>query len=304
MSDAADQPAKDAAEDHVTRFLFEDLDICGALVNLSGAWRSLQARRNYPPRILSLVGEMAAVTALVGSSLKAPGRLTFQARGEGPVSLLVVDCEYAHEQLLLRGMARHEAQSVAADLPVAKLLGDGRLLFSMQSDASEVPYQSFVPLQGGSMTEIFEHFLAQSAQQPARLWLNADANHASGLFLQTLPASANRETPVDADGWNRIQQLAATVRPQELLLPATTLLSRLFPEETIRVFDPRPTVHYCPRDEDKVRSMLASLGRNEIMDMLAEQGEIVIVDDMCNHEYRFGAGIVEELFPSAGQTLH
>lgn len=287
-------------EDSVTRFLFEDLDICGALVHLSDAWRAMQHGRDYAPRMQSLLGETAAVAALVGSNLKTPGRLTFQARGQGAVSLLVVDCEHARGQLLLRGMVRCADHD--ADAPLRELLGEGNLLFSLQSEMTDMPYQSHVPLTGDSMAEIFEHFLAQSAQQPARLWLAADAQHACGLLLQTLPAS-NRET-ADEDGWNRIQQFAATLRPEELQLPAATLLSRLFAAETIRLFEPRPVVYYCPRDEDKVRSMLESLGREEVVSMLAENGEIVILDDICNHEYRFGASVIDELFPSAGQMLH
>lgn len=290
------------SESSVTRFIFEDLDICGALVQLSDTWQSLQQRRDYSPRMSSLMGETAAVAALLGSNLKNPGRLTFQAQGEGIVSMLIVDCEYAREQLLLRGMVRYGDQAVDDHTPVSELFGDSRLQFTMQSEITDMPYQSYVPLKGGSMAEVFEHFLSQSAQQPARLWLNADARHASGLFLQTLPAS-NRESP-DEDGWNRIQHLAATLRPEELQLPATILLPRLFSQETIRLFEPRPVIHYCPRDEDKVRCMLASLGREEVVSMLAEHGEIVILDDICNHEYRFGASVVEELFPSAGQTLH
>ena len=160
-------------------------------------------------------------------------------------------------------------------------------------------------LGGDSIGKIFEQFMTQSAQQPARLWLFADGEHATGLFLQTLPPREreNAEEP-DPDGWNRVQQIAATLRAEELLLPAHTLLQRLFHEETLRVFAPCPVVYYCPRDEDKVRGMLVSLGRDEVAELLAEYGEIVIRDDICNHEYRFGASVIEELFPSAGQTLH
>lgn len=271
--------------DSVTRFVFEDLDIRGALVQLSDTWQSMQHLRGYTPPVAALLGEMAAVAALIGSNLKDPGRLTFQAQGNGDVSLLVVDC---NEQLHLRGMARSKAISVTA--APGELLGEGRLLLSLQNESDSNPYQSYVPLSGGSIAEIFEHYLAQSEQQPARLWLDADSHHAVGLFLQTLPATA-RESQ-DADGWNRIQHLAATVRTGELLLPAEILLKRLFPEETIRLFEPRPVLYHCPRDEIKVRSMLLSLGREEVESILAEQGEIVIRDDICNHEYRFDADIL------------
>ena len=50
--------------------------------------------------------------------------------------------------------------------------------------------------------------------------------------------------------------------------------------------------------------MLISLGREEVESILAEVGAIVIKDEICNHEYRFGTAIIEELFPSAGKILH
>lgn len=283
----------------VTRFIFEGLDIRGALVQLTDVWQDMQHERGYTPPVECLLGEMAAVTALIGSNLKTPSRLTFQAQGSGEVSLLVVDC---NEQLQLRGMAKCRGTATPSGATPRQLLGDGRLLLSLQNDAASQPYQSSVPLVGESIAEIFEHYLAQSEQQPARLWLSADSRHAAGMFLQTLPASA-AETH-DADGWDRVQQLAATLRPGELLLPAATLLRRLFGEETLRLFEPRPVTYHCPRDEDKVRGMLVSLGRAEVESILAEHGKIVIRDDICNHEYRFGTDIIEELFPSAGKTLH
>ena len=281
--------------DTVRRFLFEDLDIRGVLVQLTGAWADMQHERGYPPPVTALLGEMAAVAALLGSNLKAPGRINLQLQGDGAVSLLVVDCD---ERMQLRGMARCDAGMVAA--PLRQLLGEGRLQLSLLGENSAQPYLSTVPLEGKTVAEIFEHYLGQSEQQPTRLWLSADGNRASGLLLQALPGAEAR----DADGWQRIQLLAATLRSQELALPAETLLTRLFPEETIRLFAPRAVAYHCPRDEDKVRAMLFSLGRAEIESILGELGEILIKDEICNHEYRYGADIVDALFPPADRTLH
>ncbi|MBP9712483.1 MAG: Hsp33 family molecular chaperone HslO [Sterolibacterium sp.] len=292
----------------ITRFLFEDLDVCGSVVQLTEAWVGMHRGRGYASRAQMLLGEMSVVASLMGANLKTSGRLTFQAQGAGPISMMVVDCERLSEGgVLLRGMARcaetpHDPAGLEA-LPLDELLGDGTLLFSLQSEMTDMPYQSQVPLAGHNMAEIFEHFMSQSAQQPARLWLFANDTSACGLFLQTLPPR-EREENADADGWNRIQQLAATVRAEELMLPPETLLRRLFTEETLRVFDPCPVRYYCPRDEDRVRSMLVSLGRDEVAGLIAEHGEIRIHDEICNYEYHFGPAVLDELFPSAGHTLH
>ncbi len=281
--------------DSVHRFLFEHLDIRGALIRLGPAWRQMLAGRGYADTTCQLLGELTAVTAMIGNNLKIPGRLTFHLQGHGPVRMLVVDCD---EQLRLRGMAKAPADLAPA--PVADLFGDGRLALTLDTDTSRQPYQSIVPLAGESIARIFEHYLAQSEQAPARLWLMADAAHACGLFLQKLPEADQR----DPDGWNRVQLLAATASAAELALPPEALLTRLFPDEDIRLFEARTVSYHCPRNEEKVLEMLRSLGRAEVEATLAEQGEIVINDDICNQEYRFGPEVIARLFGAPPRTLH
>jgi molecular chaperone Hsp33 len=70
----------------------------------------------------------------------------------------------------------------------------------------------------------------------------------------------------------------------------------VFPEELMRVFRQHAVQYHCPYDEEKVKDMLRSLGRAEVESILAEQGEVVIRNEMCNHEYRFDAGAIERLF--------
>jgi molecular chaperone Hsp33 len=191
-----------APETHPGRvrgFLFEQLDIRGAWVQLGASWREMTAGRNYPEPVLELLGQLAAVTTLIAANLKQPGRLTFQLRGEGAVQLLVMDCD---EQLRLRGMARAAPELSAGSLPA--LLGEGALTLTLDTAQMRQPYQSHVPLQGDTLAAVFEHYLAQSEQTPTRLWLAASRDAVAGLFLQALPGAAAR----DADGWNRLQILA------------------------------------------------------------------------------------------------
>lgn len=286
--------------DCLNRFLLHDLDICGAVVRLGPAWRSMLENRDYPSPAIRLLGEMSATTLLLGGNLKQPGRLTIQLRGNGPVSLLVIDC---NEQLQIRGMARCAALPESDSL--AHLLGHGQLLLSLDMPSMRQPYQSIVPLDGESIAEVFEHYLRQSDQMPARFFLAASSDAAAGLFLQKLPTADQR----DPDGWARVEALAATAKPGELLsLPAEELLLRLFHDETIRLFPARQVIHNCPEDWDKVRALLRSLGATEVYAALREHGEVVIKDDISNRDYRFDAQAIDELFcdsPSTSPpTLH
>lgn len=293
------------ASSYVQRFMLEALDIRGAVVQLDDVWRALQHNRNYPPALAQLLGQLCAVAAVIAGNLKQPGRLTFQIQGHGPVGLLVVDCS---DTLNMRAMARADADT-AGRSGLAELIGDGRLQLTLDSPSMREPYISLVPLEGQSIAEVFEHYLQQSEQQPAGLWLACSANRAAALFLQKLPGADTR----DADGWDRVRTLASTVKPEELLdLAADTLLSRLFAEESVRLFDARAVDHDWPRDPDKIAAMLRSLGEAEVRQMLAEHGEVVVRDDLSNHAYHFDAADVDALFggeagagePPESPTLH
>jgi molecular chaperone Hsp33 len=285
---------------YVRRFLLEELDIRGAVVRLDEVWQAMLRDRGYAPTVASLLGQTSAVAAIVAGNLKQSGRLTFQLQGHGPVSLLVVDCT---EELNLRGYAKADEAAVSGPLPI--LLGDGRLLLTLDVPGLAQPFQSYVPMEGQSIAAVFEHYLAQSEQAPARLWLAADGQTAAGLFLQKLPDADRR----DPDGWNRAVGLADTLQERELLdLPAEEILTRLFHEEVVRVFDPRVVTHHWPMDWDKIRAMLRSLGQAEVEAILREHGEVAVHDDLSNHSYHFSAAEIAELFapppPSPPPTVH
>jgi molecular chaperone Hsp33 len=206
----------------------------------------------------------------------------------------VVDCS---EALNLRGYAMAEDFSPEAELP--SLLGDGQLQLSLETEGLEQPYQSIVPLKGSSIAEVFKHYLEQSEQQPAGLWLACAQSASAALFVQKLPGADEK----DPDGWTRVQTLAKTVRDEELLeLDATALLRRFFAEEDVRLYPPRAVTHDWPREPEKIADMLLALGEVEVRMMLAENGKIVVRDELSNHTYRFDTDDVNAIFRP--QTLH
>ena len=75
----------------------------------------------------------------------------------------------------------------------------------------------------------------------------------------------------------------------------------------MRLFDAQPVTNDCPKDWEKVRTMLLSLGREEIYANLKEHGVIVIRDELSNIEYRFEKPAIDELFsrtPGTPKTVH
>jgi len=275
--------------DYVQRFLFEDLDIRGRLVCLTGAWQRMLDGRDYPEDIAALLGHTTALNVLLGANQKGAGRVTLQVQGSGPVKLLVADCT---DELRIRGMAHYEKQGLDTNNERG-LLGDGRLSVTLEDVRSGKFYQSLVPLEGETLEQIFEHYLSQSEQTTAFLRLKADSGALCGLLLEKLPRADLR----DPDGWSRVRHLAETLRLDDTRnAQPYDLLTRVFPEELMRVFRLYAVEYHCPYDEGKVKDMLLGLGKDEVEAILAEQGEVVIRNEMCNHEYRFDAQDIERLF--------
>jgi molecular chaperone Hsp33 len=287
--------------DSLQRFILESTPVRGEIVHLDATWRAVLERRDYPERLRNLLGEMMAAGALLSATLKFDGAMIMQMQGEGPVQLLVV--EVTSEQTM-RATAKWEGDLAAADLKA--LLGNGRFVITIVPDGGKQGYQGVVDLVGNSVAEVLEHYMLQSEQLETRLWLACDPRQAAGLMLQKMPGAQSR----DADAWNRAVKLGETITAQELLrLPARDIVHRLYHEEDVRLFDPRPVAFRCSCSRDRVTSMLRMLGREEVQSIVDEREKVDVECEFCGRQYSFDAVDAEQVFASdiplrASKTRH
>lgn len=272
--------------DQLTRFLFEDLGVRGEIVTLDDSWQAALAAHGYPTVVAEQLGQALAASALLSATLKFEGSLILQAQGDGPISMLVA---HANEQQTIRGVAHWNGEVNSGNL--SSLFGQGRLVLTIRPNKGK-PYQGIVSLEGESLADAVEAYFAQSEQLKTRLWFAVDGNRSVGLLLQELPAHNGQE----AD-WERIELLANTVTNDELLsLAPDDVIHRLFHEELIRVYDPKPVEFNCDCSRKKVEASLLTLGREELLALLEEKGAVEADCDFCNQHYHFDAIDIEQLF--------
>ncbi|MEI7446400.1 MAG: Hsp33 family molecular chaperone HslO [Burkholderiales bacterium] len=329
--------------DSLRRFMLSGAPVRGEVVSLDASWREVANRHAFPRAVRDRLGELCAAGLLLSATLKFDGALILQIHGDGPVSLLVVECEadgtFRATAKLREGVPCPDEADLAT---LVNARGRGRFVVTLDprtDSPNRQPYQGIVPFEGRSVAEVLERYMARSEQVPTRLWLAADDARATGLLLQRLPdegghaatpaggwtpgpadegTAAERPGAVpdpndptrpvapgrttadqDADGWNRMQQLADTLTRDELLaLPPATVLHRLFWQEPLTAFDDRTPRFACTCSREKVASMLKMLGRAEIESILAEQGTVSVRCEFCNSPYDFDAVDGAELFLS------
>ena len=260
----------------------------GEIVHLDATWRAVLERRRYPAPLQSLLGDMMAAAALLSAILKFEGSLIMQMQGNGPVQLLVVEATSEHT---LRATAKWEGELAQGN--VTELLGAGRFVISIVPSGGKQTYQGIVAIEGDSIAQVLEHYMAKSEQLETRLWLASDSQQAAGMLLQKLPAAPTQ----DEDAWNRAKQLGETIRREELLsLPAREIIRRLYHEEDVRVFESRPVAFRCSCSRERVTSMLRLLGHDEVKSIIAERNTVEVDCEFCGRHYTFDAVDAEQVF--------
>jgi len=79
--------------DVLQKFIFENAAVRGEFIDISATWREVLSRHDYPPAVKKLLGQMVGAGALLSANLKFNGSIIMQIHGDGPVQLLVVECD-------------------------------------------------------------------------------------------------------------------------------------------------------------------------------------------------------------------
>lgn len=295
------------SDDLVAPFQIESQPVRGRIVRLGEAANDILNRHAYPEAVANLLGEACALAALVGASLKFDGRLIVQAQGDGPVAYVVVDYDTSGS---MRGYCRFDEERVAEackgfSRPGAKtLLGDGVFIMTIDQGSDMERYQGVTPIEGETLALCAERYFAQSEQTPTRVLLataqvrdsGPDRWRAGGIILQNIAGDAARGSTDDA--WDTVQALFGTLGEDELVDPTispSTLLYRLFHEEGVRMFEPKPIRAFCRCSQERIISVLGSFPAEEREGMVEDDGQIRVTCEYCSRVYEIEPEAIDNL---------
>jgi len=286
--------------DSLIPFTFDALPVRGSLIQLNHAWRRMQLGHDYIEPVAEILGHCAAATALIAQSLKFDGTITLQLSGDGPLSILVMQCTNDFE---LRGMA--SAPDASALDTYASLAGRARCAITVDAGAMERPYQGIVEVCGDSLADSLEGYYGQSVQVPSHMQLVADRSVSGGILLQQMPGS----TGLDSDDWHRLGLLAATLRPCDVGSGVGgDLLRKLFAEDDLRVYEPRAAKFRCRCSQRRAEEVLRLLGEQETREACEQQGQIDVTCEYCGQTRSFDVVDVSKLFTEqamqSSDTVH
>lgn len=272
-------------QDFLRRFIFEELGVRGEWVKLATSWRQAKLHQKGGPDVQQQLGQALAAVVMLSAIVKFKGSMILQAQGDGDLGTLVAQ---STDDRKIRGLVRSR-ESIQTD-SLESMFGQGRLVLTIEPEIGE-PYQGIVPLQGRNLASALQTYFEQSEQLRTRLWLFANETHAAGLMIQELPSQESYK-----QDWERIEILANTVTEKELLeLDAIQLLHRLFHEEKVRLFDAEPVSFSCSCSKQKLEQTLRTFGRQELEEILQENGVIDASCEFCNEHFQFDRVDIEKI---------
>ncbi len=259
------------------------------------------ARRvhNTSPVVTAALGRLLSAGVMMGSMLKGEEDLiTLQIRGNGPVGGLTVTADsLGHAKGYANVPDVILPANAAGKLDVGGAVGAGYLSVIKDMGMKE-PYMGQVELQTGEIAEDLTYYFAASEQIPSSVGLgvlmerNNTVRQAGGFIIQLMPFAEEEVIARLEQNLGKMQSVTSMLdegsTPEQML---ELLLEGLH----LEILDTMPVGFQCSCDRSRVEKALASIGRNELQEMIEDGKEIEVNCHFCNTNYKFSVNELKNL---------
>lgn len=250
----------------------------------------------YPIASAALGRTMTA--ALVLGSMQKNGSVTVQVRGNGPLRTIVVSADHDGR---VRGYVGNPFVQLPLNnngkLPVGDAVGSGTLNVIRDLGMKE-PYRGIVPLESGEIGDDFARYFYDSEQTPSvvsvGVLVNPDTSVAAsgGLILQLLPGAAS-------DVVGELEQRIPTLLPVSSLIAngkkPEEILHMTLNDFGLRILDKQLVSFSCDCSKERFSEGLQTLGRDELEQILSEDGEAELICHFCEETYHFDSAELQAI---------
>ena len=261
--------------------------------------RARQIHKTLPVATAAL-GRLLAAASMMGNALKEEASsLTLQIKGGGPLGTLLAVSDHEGN---VRGTVEHPAVDLPlredGKLDVGAAVGNQGALTVIRDLRMKEPYVGSVGLLWGEIAEDIALYFVESEQVPTACGLGVLVDRdqsvlsAGGYLVQLLPGAGDETATA----------LEASLRaagPVTELLKADpdpeALLRQALPGLELEVLEKRPIEYRCDCSRERMERALISLGREELRDMIDQQGGAELTCRFCDRVEHFSREDLEAL---------
>ncbi len=251
-------------------------------------------RHGTSPTASAALGRMLTGASLLAATLKDFDRLTAKIDCEGPIGGIFAEVNAAGE---VRGYVRNPLAEMPlkpnGKFDVSGLIGQGTFYVIRESGFDvglhREPYIGSVPITSGEVAEDFAFYLAKSEQIPSAVMLGVLLNNiepfvlaSGGVLVQIMPGANEHLITMIEDTIAHAPHVTSLINegagPEDLIKLVLGVIDYEIMEE-------RPVAFKCSCSVERAVTMVSSLGRAEVEDMLEKDKGASMTCGFCNEKY-------------------
>ena len=249
-----------------------------------------RVRHNTSPVVTAALGRMLSAGSMMGVTLKGENDLvTLQIQGSGPMKGITVTSNSKGEVKGFPNVAVVDLPPKNGKLDVGGAIDLGILRVIKDMGLKE-PYVGTVELQTGEIAEDLTYYFAVSEQVPSSVGLgvlmNKDntVNCAGGFIIQLMPFTPEEVIAQLEENLKNLptvtDMLSSGKTPEEML---ETVLAGL----DLEIMEKYPVCYKCDCSRQRVIKSLASLGKEDMDEIIADGKPVEVKCQFCNEAYEF-----------------
>ena len=241
------------------------------------------------------LGRTLTASIFMASNLKNKGdKLSVTVSGDGVGGHIIVS---ADSDLNVRGYIDNPGASLPlkpnGKLDVAGCVGRGRITITRSMGLKE-PYTGSSEIISGELAEDFSYYYAVSEQEPTAMALGVKVQGgkcigAGGVVIQALPGATDEDIIKAEELISNFTDISTKIN--ELTLDG--IIEKYFSGCN---FTEKCTQYHCICSNDYIDSILISLGKAELLDIIKTQGKIEVNCQYCDKKYLYNLEDVDKLF--------
>lgn len=277
--------------DYLIKALAYNGQVRGYALNATETVGEAQRRHHTWPTASAALGRSMMAGVMLGATLKGNDKLTIKIEGGGPIGVILVDSNARGE---VRGYVTnpqtHFDLNEQGKLDVRRAVGTTGALTVVKDLGLKENFSGQVPIVSGELGEDFTYYLVSSEQIPSSVGVGVLVNPdnsilaAGGFIVQLLPGT-DEETITKIE--TRLKSIPPISRLIEKGLTPEEILYEVFEKDNVKILEKMDVSFNCPCSKERLENAIISLGKQEIQDMIDEDGQAEAQCHFCNEYYHF-----------------
>ena len=285
--------------DTIIRMIAKDAPIKAMAIQAKGIVERAREIHHTLPVATAALGRTLMAASMMGQQIKEKdGSVTLRINGGGPLGsiLAVSDSD---------GNVRGYVQNGQVELPLkgpAKLdVGTDGSLTVIKDLKLKEPYVGTIPLVSGEIAEDITAYFAESEQIPTACALGVLVDKdlsvavAGGYLIQLLPGATDEDIDKIEAGIARAGQVTTQLSQG---LSAEDLLRLVLADFELELLETVPVEYRCYCSRDRMRHALISMGKQELEELIHDQGRAEMTCQFCDAVHVFEKDELEALAAS------